>query len=128
MGDSRERARRLARAVEDLRELRKRAPGLLGQPASERLLPGHYPEITALLARPDARIARRLEAVERALEDLVLELHAASAADPRVVELDDPLVALPPASNGGPPPENGGRPTIELHDPFGLLGEPNGCG
>ena len=120
MGDSLERARRFARVVEDLRELRKRAPGLLAQPASERLLPGAEPEITALLARPDARIARRLEAVERALEDLVLELHAAAAADPGVVELDDPLLALPRAANGS------GRPVIELDDPFHLLGERNG--
>ena len=109
----------MARVVEDLRELRKRAPGLLAQPGSERLLPAHHPEVTALLTRPDARSARRLEAVEHALEDRVLELHAA-ATDPRVVELDDPLLSLPQAPNGH------GRPAVELDDPFHLLGERNG--
>jgi hypothetical protein len=87
MGDASRGADRVARAVHDLRRRRRRA--LAPEPPA--------PE--------DATIIERLEAVERALEELTRQLRAAPPA---------PAAAEP---NGHAEPAGG----VELDDPFGLL-------
>jgi hypothetical protein len=133
MGDPSQRARRVARAVDDLRLLRSKAPEWWLALRRERsvsrrersMLPSRVPEIDAVLARPDARILRRLQAVENALEELVLELQAAAAHEGRAVELDDRMPELARAAGSRQPPDT--PPRIELDDPFGMLARPDGA-
>lgn len=107
MGDLSQRGGRVARAMDDLRSLRERA---------RARRPGHEPRAlpaAGAAAAPDESILRRLEAVEHALEELVLELRA-GARPPDATE-DHPTEPAEP-----------GQPGVELDDPFGLLARERG--
>jgi hypothetical protein len=90
MGDASRGADRVARAVHDLRRRRRRA--LAPEPPA--------PE--------DATIIERLEAVERALEQLARELRAATDEGRG-------------HANGHVAAPVGAPPRVELDDPFGML-------
>jgi hypothetical protein len=129
MGDPSQRAHRVARAVDDLRRLGGKAPALWSQIRRRRslsrhrrsTLPARVSATDSAFARPDARILRRLEAVENALEELVQELRAVAAHEGHAVEIDHRTPALPRAATA-PARSEDGPPRIVLDDPFGMLG------